>query len=702
MKKYFTFFIILCFSYTQAQTIYNTELIRKLKYAAPNETIDVLALVKPKSEIQISRYPNAKLKFKAGNIYSINLPVNEIRELAKNTNVMRIECKQGHLQVMSDTAQVRNRIQDIRLGTSPLAQAYDGTGVVVGVVDSGTDFNHPDFKDASGNSRIKFLWDMTKPVAANTPTVFGYGQEWTNADIDSGLCTHSDNAHWGHGSNSSGIAAGNGLSVNHYEGMAPKADLVVVAMDFNRPGFTISDAMKYIVDKATLMGKPLVVNASLGDYYGSHDGTDLETQIINAMFSNIPGRVLVAAAGNAGSYPYHVGYDITPADTSFSWIKTNSSQIYVTEFADTLAIKNVMYSIGVNNPGFNDLGRIAFKPYDNALGVIKTDTIYNNSNRIGIIESYSSINTFGVYQLEFLITADSTNYLWRLEHTGNGRIDSWDFNYYMDALPSTTLYPNIAYYKKSDTTQTIVSGFQCSDEVITVANYVNRNQWIDVNNTLQTTSEVPGAIAASSSVGPTRDGRVKPDIAASGANILTATSVSLLPNFIANAPNIVAQGGFHVTAGGTSASCPVVAGFAALCLQANPAATNQMIRQSIINCAYNDQYTTASLPNYRWGYGKLDGFHALLCGLITTNVNTTINQPQIQLFPNPLITETTIVYPDNEVKKLKLYNSAGQLVLTDECAGYSYILKKQNLSSGIYLLHSESKNQVYKAKIIVE
>lgn len=701
MTKYFTFFIILFLSAAQAQTIFNTELIKKLKYGSSNEIIDVLVLTKPKTELNILSYTNAKLKYKAGNIYSISIPIGKINELAINTQVTRIEYKEGHIQPMSDTAFVRNRILDVKLGTAPLAQAYDGTGVVVGIVDSGTDFNHPDFKDAGGNSRIKFLWDMTKPVAANTPTAFGYGQEWNNSEIDLGQCTHNDNANWGHGTNSCGIAAGNGLAIGHYEGMAPKADIVVVALDFNRPGFTISDAMQYIIDKATQLGKPLVVNASVGDYYGSHDGTDLEAQVINAMFGNIPGRVLVASAGNGGATRFHVGYDVT-ADTSYSWIKTSSVDFYPAEFADTADIKNVMYSVGVNSPNFTDLGRISFKPYNYALGAIKSDTIYNNNNRIGIVESYASINTFGVYELDFHIKADSTNYFWRIEHTGNGRIDSWDFNYYSGAVPSSSLYPNIIYYRRADTAQTIVSSFQCSDEIITVANYTNRNQWVDVNNNTQITAEIPGQIAASSSIGPTRDGRVKPEIAATGANVIAATSLGILPNLISNAPHVVAQGGKHVRAGGTSASSPVVAGFAALCLQANPAATNQMIRQSIINCAYSDQYTTASLPSGRWGYGKLDGYSALLCGLLTTNINSMAEQTNIQLFPNPLISETTIIFPSDELKSIKLFNASGQLVFSDQYKGKKYILKKQQLASGIYLLHSESGDKVYKAKLVVE
>ena len=133
---------------------------------------------------------------------------------------------------------------------------------------------------------------MTKPVAANTPTAFGYGQEWTNTEIDFGLCTHDDTPHFGHGTASSGIAAGNGLAIHKYAGAAPKADLVVVALDFTRVGFTIADAVQYIVAKANVLNKPFVINASVGEYYGSHDGTDLEAKIIDGMVTG-SGKCLI-------------------------------------------------------------------------------------------------------------------------------------------------------------------------------------------------------------------------------------------------------------------------------------------------------------------------------------------------------------------------------------------------------------------------
>jgi subtilisin family serine protease len=131
---------------------------------------------------------------------------------------------------------------------------------------------------------------------------------------------------------------------------------------------------------------------------------------------------------------------------------------------------------------------------------------------------------------------------------------------------------------------------------------------------------------------------------------------------------VVAQGGYHRTAGGTSAASPVVAGLAALYFQRNPTATNQQLKQAIINCAYSDFYTGANLPSNRWGYGKLDGF-ATMTGVanILDNIKILSNTEIIQVYPNPLSSETNLIFPNSESKKIKLYNSSGQMVLEDSC-----------------------------------
>lgn len=679
----------------------NANLLQIIEEGNNHKIIDVLVLVKPKTTLSEFKFPSLKILYHSNNIYAIQCSVDDIKKLSQINNIVRIEYTQHRPELMSDTAHIRNRIKNIKTGLSPLSQPYDGAGIIIGIIDSGTDFNHPDFKDINGKSRINYLWDMRKPFSSNTPQPFGYGQEWDSTQIDLGQCTHDDLASYGHGTNSTGIAAGNGYSVNKYEGMAPKANIVVVALDFNRPGNTIADAVQYLISKSIILNKPLVINASVGDYYGSHDGTDLETQIINGLVSNIPGRAMIAACGNGGSSKFHVGYNVSSTDTNFTWIKNNSNTFSFTEYADTAQIKNVKYAIGVNNNSYNFLGSTPFKNYNDALNTTKKDTIYHNNQRIGIVYTSSSINNFGVYELLVTIKSDSLNYLWSVHHTGNGRIDSWSFDYVSSNLPLVNQYPTISKYILPDTIQSIVSGFQCSDEIIAVGNYIDRNKFINVNNVLQVLPDTPGQLHASSSTGPTRDNRIKPDITATGANILTCMPISMLPTYVANFPSVVAQGGYHRTAGGTSAASPVVAGFSALYFQRHPTATNQQLKNAIINCAYSDDYTGTNLPNNKWGYGKLDGFSSITCGEILENVKVESTINPVKIYPNPFSEKTNILFPQAEFRKIKLFNYSGQVIMEDVCYKNAYVLNKSNLTAGVYFVLIDENGIFYKIKIVI-
>lgn len=702
MIKLFTFFTIL-FATLQmnAQSSLNAELIRKFdENSLDEEVLNVLLLKEKRMDLNLSELVDVKIKYSYGDLFSITGSVKSLKKVARMKGILRMEYTQHHLQLLMDTAYVRNRVLNVKTGMAPLIQPYDGSGIIMGIIDAGTDITHPDFKDSLGKSRINFLWDMIQPVAPNTPFL-GYGQEWSNTDIDAGICTHTtDVAYWGHGTASSGIAAGNGYSVGHFEGIAPKANIMVVALDFNRVGYPILDGIQYLINKAQQLGKPISINISVGDYYGSHDGTDLQSQLINNMVTSSPGRVITAAAGNAGNVAFHVGYNTTALDTNFTWIKRSSGVIDVSEYADTTQFRNVKYTIGVNNSSFTDLGNIGFKDFNYALYTLKRDTIYHNSQRIGIVETVASINTFGVYELSFRIRPDSSNYYWRIEHNGPGRVDSWNFDYVTTGLPTQAVYSRMNKFKKADTLQTMVSGFQCSNEIITVANYTNRNEWIDVNNNVQMNSDIPGSIAPTSSFGPSRDGKVKPDISATGNGMFTTMAMPLQANYITNAPSAVAQGGYHFKVGGTSAASPVVAGLAALYLQKNPNATNQQIRQAIINCAYTDGFT-GTTPNSRWGNGKLDGFAAMTCSVMPTGLNNLSGNEGLQVIPNPFSEETKVMFSNDNEKILKLYDSTGRLVLSAKSREKEFIIKKQGLSSGLYMLICEEKNSHYQLKLLI-
>ncbi len=642
------------------------------------------------------------IKYSAGNIASIVIPKDKVSALLERKFVTYLEYQLNEVSLLNDTMLVKNRIKDVKNGIPPIAQPYNGNGVIVGIMDSGIDFNHPDFKLSNGNTRVLYIWDQAAPNGSATPLPYGYGVEWTAAQINASLCTHSDLPYSGHGTHVSGIAAGNGLATGTHEGVASEADLIVVAMQFNSPNPIYSDAVNYILSKAQSLGKPCVINASVGTYIGSHDGTDLQAKLISNMLQAQPGRAMVAAAGNAGNIKYHVKTAINGTDTLFTWVKRPSGIIHLFVYADTAQLKNVHMSIGVNRPNFDDLGRIPFHNYNYGLSGIKIDTLKYNNKRIGIIRTSGSINTSGVYERYYRITPDSLNYNWRMESTGNGLHDVWNFDLVSTGLPTITQYSNMAYYVMPDTLSTIVTSFQCSDDVITVGNYINLSTYFDVNNNLQNTGETPGKIKENSSCGPTRDNRTKPEVCATGANVFAAMALGMQSNLVTNFPQVVAQGSFHVQGGGTSAASPVVAGLAALYLQAYPAATNKNVRDAIKNCTYTDGFT-GSVPNHAYGYGKLDGKAAMLCTIFTGIPKLSLGD-NLRAYPNPFSENITIEIPGGKPSVIELYDSSGRLLLSEVCNNNEYYFSKGKIGNykGLLLMRVQSKDKAYSVKLICD
>ena len=647
-------------------------------------------------------------RYATGDIASVLLKAGNIRSLASKPFVKRIEAGNPYSkrQVMNDTMLYHNGAVKVHSGDNPLPQAYKGDGVVMGFIDTGIDYKHPDFQDAAGKTRIKFLWDQTL-ADSFPPQPYSYGQEFTAADIDNGLATGanvSSEASYGHGTHVTSVACGNGLAIGKYKGVAPNADIIFVAVDVNNAN-GIADAANYIYAKALALGKPCALNVSLGDYYGSHDGKNLEAQLIKSEITAQPGRSFIASAGNAGTLSIHVGYTVSPTDTNFTWF---SGAAYIAMYSDTTDFKQVKFAIGADkvSPSYSFRGRTSFDTIAPHVGVLGNDTIWNGSNRICTMLTYG--DTFnGVNSMEFLIAPDTAGYFWRLMTTGTGKFDAWTFDVEPATLADTTIYPALKKYKQPDLKSNMVSSFQCLDEVITVGNYTNRNKYIDHDLLPQfDAARIPGKLYPSSSHGPTRDGRIKPDIAAPGDWTMAAMVTTLLDDELgAGNAYRVDPGGFHRIDGGTSNSSPGVAGIAGLYLQMQPAATWKSVKDAIINCARMDSFTGSTLPDNFWGYGKADAF-AAMTGCATSINNTQTSEFElVNIYPNPASDELNILValPEKtQNAELLIYDLVGQKVKAVKVKSSDHlVLRKGTLQSGIYFCTLRDGEKILTTRKII-
>ncbi len=629
------FSIALCLffysSFGQAQLDLFTQ--EMLKNASPEKTtIDLfvkgdLDMIKKSVEQHGGNY-----KFGYGKYSSVVIPLDNLDAFLKEPAVVHVENGEIPVVPLMDTAKIVNCVQPIHDGLAPLDTSYKGDGVIVGVIDFGIDLANPDFRKPNGDTRIRYLWDQR--TNNNPPTPYNYGFECNEFDINAGNCAHVEpvGASPGHGTTVAGIAAGNSRSCTlDHSGMAPNADLIVVAFHFQRPFLsTFLDAVDYIFKKADAMGKPCVINASVGAYWGSHDGRDATALMIDAMLEERPGRVLVCAAGNSqGRSNYHLGYEVNQ-DTSFTWFKYRSgSQGVVYElWADTADFNNVYFAIGEDNP--SNWNHVTHTKFYNVLA----DYTFNSSQvaslnfQLGQQGSFSgAVSTTlaiieGRYNLQIFINGltNTSNYF-SLITTGSGKFDLWSSSdnflaintsdmVYLN-LPDSTIRPDIVNYKAPDKNKTIVTSYACSDKVITVGNFENRKMYYDVDSTPYVNSATPGMIGGSSSHGPNRVGIIKPDISATGNVSLGTAHAQQVTLSLNNNRNQLARCGKHFRNGGTSMASPVVAGIAALYLQKNPTATYRQVKDALLLSARMDTFTGA-VPNNTYGYGKVSGCDAMM------------------------------------------------------------------------------------------
>lgn len=526
--------------------------------------------------------------------------------------------------LLSDTARMHHFVNEIHAGSGGLNTSYTGKGVIIGVVDTGIDVEHPDFKTPNGKTRVLRYWDQSMPDNASSPALYGYGFIWDSSAINAGLCTSMDGS--GHGCTVAGQAAGNGLANGMNKGMAPEADLIIVETDFSRPNWTltVADACDYIFKVADSLDMPAVVNLSLGSYLGSHDGNDPASVVIENLLDEKPGRIVVCAAGNSGNQGRHHQQGNPTSDTNFVWFVNNGSNnaafgpntVFFDLWSD-LDDTTFQFAFGINNqgPSWSDRGRTGFHGAASSIGTPIYDTVWNGSNRLATIEVYTEINN-GNFHMQFLARVDSAGLRYRFETTGSGKYDLWSGewlglnNQYWYGAPLAE-FPDSIYYVGPDTLQSIVSSWNCSEKVISVGNMRNRKNHIDKNgNTYVSADNTPvGKLSPNSSKGPNRHNVVKPDITAAGDVSLSAGPLWILTNPAWNAS--VDSGGWHVRNGGTSMASPVVAGIAALYLERCGRATYQDFKNDITSTAYSDLYT-GTTPNYAYGFGKIHGLNSLL------------------------------------------------------------------------------------------
>lgn len=450
-----------------------------------------------------------------------------------------------------------------------------GQGIFVAVIDSGIDYALKDFRNDDGTTRIRALWDQSLKAREGESAPAGYetGVEYTMEKINEALNVQNpverlqlvasrDTS--GHGTGVAAIAAGN-------TGVASASEMLIVklgnAMEGGFPRTTqLMMGIDYVVRKALEYRKPVAINISFGNTYGSHDGSSLLERFVDDI-SNIWKSCICIGAGNEASSAGHTSGQITEAR----------------EEIIELAVQENQPSLSVQ----------IWKEY---VDTIDVSLISPSGIRVGPIQQILGPQRYIAGQTEILL------------YYGEPSPYSTAQEIYIDMLPRES-YINAGVWKIILTPRKIVSGnyemwlptegilnrgtgflFPTKDTTLTIPSTASRVITVGAYDALtfsyaDFSGRGPLAMEASSVI--------KPDIVAPGVNVTTT-----------------AVGGGDIVVSGTSFATPFVTGSTALLMEWGIVRRNDIYLYGEKVKAYL-RYGARTLPGFlvypnpQVGYGAL-------------------------------------------------------------------------------------------------
>ena len=613
-----------------------------------------------------SSFFNSVLDY-GNNLYTASVNIDQLKDI-KEIDCIENADVGADLTISDDNVKAQTNVSDVHNGIG-LDSPYLGDGVIVGIIDIGFDYDHPNFKDENGDLRISRVWERENPYG-NPPTINGetaYGSEFVGeSEI---LDELADMPNESHGTHVAGIAAGN-------NGVAPNSEIVLVS------GFqgAYVDAIYYLISYAEQVNKPVVINMSFGGFdNASRDGNSIyELVIENQGWSSKEGVVLVAAAGNHRQLPKHIKLDYS--ESSYKSILPCD---FTKDFETDISYQSDLYLgfYGDNDesePNFSvDFSIYDFKDDEwdsDAYSIEVTNEFKRDS--LSIIDDdndefkfkyekgfYENRNILLVYDIE-INNSDAGDLIIPTVYGENETIHVYELsleNYGFETLPGYTFVePDYQY---------IVGSPALSPNIIAVGSYD-----ISAGN--------PGDLSYFSSVGPSIDNRIKPDITAPGHQVYSSVSF-YDEDYDKDYDNM----------SGTSMASPVVAGIIALWLEKDPTLNTIDVLSLIAQNSNKDQYTEqySNTPNSFWGNGKIDAYQSLV-----TLTNKYLETLDYFIYPNPT---SSSVYISMDFEFAMIYDLNGNEIIKST----SKTIDLSELPSSIYLLRLyDSSNKVLGTSKVVK
>ena len=691
---------------------------KRLPPAGNDRLISVFVAIDPAAADSVLKANGCRVHDLSDDIAIASVPLSRLASLSAHPAVGRIEAASLCKTTMDTTATVINT-GPVYLGTA-LPQAFTGRGVVVGVMDVGFDLTHPTFYDSTATDyRIRAFWDqLDKDTVGSALPV---GRDYVGTEALRRKLHSTDGFSQTHGTHTLGIAAGSGYD-SPYRGMAFESDICIVsnAISANQPLIDSADiykytsatdalGFKYIFDYAASRGMPCVVSFSEGyaPSYGSEDS--LYSRYIERIVG--PGRILVASAGNE-SVSY--GYVDKPRgmDSAGSFLYSTERQAgFLVQSDGPVGLRLLSY-------GPSTVDTVSISPADCPPDSTVTLSLALSGGRrpcTAAISRYAS--AFGrrddIWSVELECDVPLNN-AGALAVVIDGAAAEASLRTYYSAMFYNGLAD--AAWDDAEISHNVMAPGNFPG-VITVGATIHRTGFTNYKGTYYDYSQPgrnDGVRSYYSSVGPTMDGRTKPDVLAPGDNIVSSYS-SYYEEHNPEAYDINSDVAHFSFGGrqyawnsntGTSMATPVVAGAIALWLQARPDLTPDEALDALAHTCRRPE-SGLTYPNNRYGYGEIDVYRGLLYLLGIDGIEgISTTQPQrlrAAITSAGLLTLRFASAPAAPLS-VRLYSTSGTLLMhktirSPQSSAVS--IDVSQLPSGIYAVQTDSMEEGFTGSTLV-